>query len=169
MGNEEKYFGVFGENSNRGYLFDDTIKRVIDKVNKRIRTGVKDAKSDKELFYKPPIPEKTLPHKKENSLDDVIKKVNKIPSQSSPSHPTSKSTSSGSSYNKPNPFKYLGDRIISDIKETLIPDPRDSVYVTLKRLAPVVLGKPSNGFEEKLSDIVTIIFYKVIDDYISKR
>lgn len=175
--NAEKYFRVFDENFREEHnLDDDTIKRVIDKVTKKVGENAK--VKPKESFYTPPTPEKTISQNKKDSkesLDDLIKKFKNIPSQPSRSSSSNKlnpkpSPSSYPQNNTAHPFKYFVGELMGSVNNHLVPNSQEPIYVAIRKIAPLLLGTPKNYLEEKGWDFVLGLGSRVINEiFINKK
>ena len=170
--NAEKYFRVFDDNFRRAHnLDDDTIKRVIDKVTKKIGGSTKI--NPKESFYTPPTPEKTISSNKKNDkedLDDLVKKFKNIPSQPSRSSSSNKPSPTRSyNNNAAHPLKYILGEIVNHANNGLIQDPQEPIYAAMRKLAPLLLGNPKNYLEEGLMNFVLGIGYRTIEDLLINK
>jgi|GEM_PF-2362719 len=186
MSNADKYFGVFYDNHREEYLLDDTIRRVIGRLNNKVREKTRSSASTEEPLYKPPMHERVIQRKnsdkseEEKGLEDIIKETKKI---STHSHPKTKPTSvprsnkqshteqsnrrsQGSTYH---PLKYVADQLLRTVRETLVSDPTNPTYGFMRKLAPVILGKPRNDLEEQLMEVLIILSYKAIDKALTNK
>ena len=133
---------------------------------------------------KPPVPEKTI-HDKEventiernasESLDELVTKANNPDQIYSPPKPKP-SSQSPQRYggNNPDPLKHLTDHIFDKVKEAVLPGNRnyakDSLYKFLrKRIIRGIFGAPGSVIEEKMMDVVAVVGYRVIDDFLTKK
>ncbi len=133
---------------------------------------------------KKPVPEKTIYDEevdnkiKRNataSLDEFVSKTNNPDQPYIPPKPKS-SPSSPQNYggNNPDPLKHLGDHIFDKVKEAVLPSNRnyakDSLYKFLrKRIIRGIFGAPGSVIEEKMMDVVAVVGYRVIDDFLTKK
>jgi len=164
-GNAKKYFDMYDETSNKtnlpnNGLVDESVRRAINKVKKNVMQGASSTGSTNNQFYKPPIPEKTLSNKEE-SLDDVIKKIKKIPSTPSPRSSRASSGSQMPSYispktNKASPFRYLLEEALNTLEKELIPNPSAPSYLLATEFIINTLGSPTNWSEEIRNKVVTV-------------